>query len=73
MLAIAYFSLAMELIIVAILTTVVIAGSDLTTLDGSGNSSIGKTFKLGYANLISNTNTYCIQKNKNMLTIQVYL
>ena len=59
--------IVLSLSIIGLLTTAVVAGSDLTTLNGSGYSNINRVFRLGYNNLIANKNTYCIQKNKRIL------
>ena len=60
--------MAIALIMIVLLTTAVIAGSDLTTLNGTSYTSIGTVFELGYGNLTSNTSTYCIQKGKSLKT-----
>ena len=61
------FALAIVLLsVVAILTTVVVAGSNLAILNGTSYTSIGTVFELGYGNLTSNTSTYCIQKGKSL-------
>ena len=50
---------------IIILTTAVVAVSDLSALKGTGSSKIGQTFLLRYTNNLKNRNdTYCIQKDK---------
>lgn len=59
-----YFT--MSIFIIGLLTTSVIASlSDLTQLNGTGKSEIGKVFTLSCrGTLESSNNAYCIQKNK---------